>query len=350
MRKRLFFILFILTGFHASAQICPGGSDYSSAVNFQDTWVMTCSNGTSCSGAVELDNRSTCEPTTAVDPCPPQPSGSNASRLGSDLWYKFVAQDTSVVINLIKRVSLMAAIQMFKDTTGCGDLQEMGVAYSSTPSNPVSFTRNNFIIGDTYVFRVFGHSQPVSQRTGVYCFCGSSGVVPSNVLPLNLISFKVQQLSGSGVKIDWQYTDAKYFSHFELERKIDEGSFETIATFKLTNSNASSFSYYDILSNEVVEDVQYRLKMVDINGAYQYSDIKSVFQADQAGYTFLHANQTLLKVSAERSTEIELLNFQGVSIKKIHLSKGLNEVSVSLPKGFYLLRDNSGSIQRFTIY
>ena len=353
MAKKLLFFVFSATFslLHGQTTLCPGGGfDYVDAVAFQGSWVYGCSTGTSCNGGTNFDNRTACEPTAAVDPCPPQPTGSNASRLGSDLWYKFEATDTLMFLQVIKNVSLMASIQLFRDTTGCGDLQELDVAYSANPSGPVNITRTNMVIGDTYVFRVFGHSNPVSQRTGVFCFCGSSGLFPASILPLNLINFDAKLSTASSVNIFWHFEKAEYFSHFELERKSTNGVFEKIATFYANGVSSDQYNYNDILEEPIQDDVQYRLKMVDLNGSFKYSDIKSIFATDLTNYSLVSSSQSLLKITSLNGQNLELLNTQGITVNNISLVKGLNEVQVALPKGFYLLRDAKGGVQRFSVY
>lgn len=347
--KYLLTILTFAFSIFANAQLCPGGgTDYASAVTFDAAWVYGCLTGTSCNGGTNFDNRAACEPDPNVDPCAPQPTGSTASRLGSDLWYRFVAPDTTATINVIKNVSLMAAIQAFSDPGNCAGLVELGVAYSVNPSGPVTLVLNSLIIGDTYVFRVFGHARPASQRTGVFCFCGSSGLFPSTVLPIKVHKFTTELVSQSTVNISWNYSNSYNFSHFELERKLGAGEFTPVAYFKPDNSNEISFNYTDIL-NSTSGDIQYRLKMVDLNGTFEYSDIRSVFRLKSRTYKVLNANQFNLNIFSEKIEPIEILTAEGKKVLSTTLKKGINNLSVSLSKGVYLIKDYSGGMQRMVV-
>ncbi len=325
-----------------------GGTDYSNAVEFDAAWVYGCLTGTSCNGGTHFDNRAPCEPDANVDTCAPQPTGSTAARLGSDVWYRFVAPDTTAFIQVLKNVSLMATIQTFKDSGNCAGLVELDVAYSATPSGPVNVLMNNLIIGDTYVFRVFGHSKPASQRTGIFCFCGSTGLWPSTTLPIDLVSFEADLINDRTVNLKWMSQNAYNFSHFELQQKIDNGEFKTIEYIRPESRDQSEFAYTHIL-NTSSSNIQYRLKMMDENGEFTYSPTRSIFKIDNGVVKIVSASQSLMHIFTKKNTLVTILGTDGKQIQSTQLNKGLNNISVLLSQGVYLLKESGGLTQRLVV-
>jgi hypothetical protein len=170
-----FAILILSTETHS--QLCPGGgTTFSTSVTFLQSWTSGCSGTTSCTGGIVLDNRSTCEPSTVMDPCAPTPSGTIPADNGSDLWFKFYATGTTAAIHVKQSVSFMAAVQAFSGGPTCGALTEIGSIVASGISVGVTLNLSSLTTGNAYYFRVFGSSSNSSQRTGTFCFCGSTGL------------------------------------------------------------------------------------------------------------------------------------------------------------------------------
>jgi hypothetical protein len=109
MLRRVFILTVFLSNYlFSSAQILGGGTLFSNAVVFDQSWLTSCpASGTT------LSNQSGFEPTTAMDPCgAPAPSCASGT-LGSDVWFKFYAQLTTAKIVVNPSASFNCAIQVF---------------------------------------------------------------------------------------------------------------------------------------------------------------------------------------------------------------------------------------------
>lgn len=180
--KTTFTLLFILFYSIKSFAQCYGGTDFASAVEFDAGWISACNTGTSCnSGVTILSNQSSCEPTTAIDACASTPSCGNVSNMGSDLWFKFMASTSTATISVTRNVSFTVGIQAFAAphfnfTPTCSQLTEIGCVADNSPNGNIKLNLTSLTPGDLYFFRVYGVDHSPSQRTGNFCFCGSTGL------------------------------------------------------------------------------------------------------------------------------------------------------------------------------
>lgn len=103
------------------------------------------------------------------------------------------------------------------------------------------------------------------------CSIADQIVVTSATLPVTLTSFRVNAESCQSL-INWEISDAVNFSYFIAERSNDGRIFTGIAEVPYTG--VPTYFYIDKQSGN--GNVFYRLKMVDIDGRYVYSDVVSV--------------------------------------------------------------------------
>ncbi|MBS1669563.1 MAG: hypothetical protein JST58_19490 [Bacteroidetes bacterium] len=336
MKRTALIAIFIFTALISDAQLCPGGgTNFSNAVLFDPTWISSCT-GTSGGGTV-FSNLSSCEPTTAMDPCAPTPSCGSASDMGSDIWFKFYATSSTATISITQNVSLVVGIQAFTGGLTCGTLIQSACSVSNGPSSGTSVILTNLITGGLYYFRVYGDAKQVSQRTGLYSFCGSSGM--SNVvLPVKLLSFAGSFLDGK-VVLDWKTSNQVDFSHFEIERSTDGGNFTTIVSEAAQNSLEleNNYSYQDYQFPHV-NSCFYRLKMVDLDGNFSYSPIVKVNLDATPKFTAWVSRGDGLHVEVDNDTELDIFNSVGMSISKFLAKKGSNLFYRNFTDGVYIIR------------
>ena len=116
----------------------------------------------------------------------------------------------------------------------------------------------------------------VSANGGVnqteFISIGSRGVSP---LPVRLVSFSALQLDGQ-VQLKWQSAEEKNTAYFEVERSADGKNFALVLTKKAQGNSSSLVSYNAIDSNPISGTSYYRLKMVNLDGTFEYSSMVSV--------------------------------------------------------------------------
>jgi hypothetical protein len=96
-------------------------------------------------------------------------------------------------------------------------------------------------------------------------------------LPLQLLTFTGSlKNNNTTTNLNWKTINENNTSHFSIERSIDAQQFSSIGTVTATGNGAAETNY--TFDDQDVADLQsdkvyYRLKMVDNNGTYRYSNI-----------------------------------------------------------------------------
>jgi len=345
--KRLAAILCCIVFLHPSskAQLCPGGGvDFLTAVTFDPAWIYGCNTGTSCNGGVSFDNRGICLPITLLDACAPAPTcgtGTNAS----NVWFRFFAASNTATISCFQNTSLVLGIQAFSGGPLCGALTDIGCAVSGGPSSGVQLNLSGLTPGTLYYFRIFGSASSISQRTGLYCFCGTTGL--SNfILPVGITDLAAKA-TGNTIHISWQTRYETKNSYFEIERGTDGKNFTSIGRVNGSGTSSSKHNYQfkdDNASNGVN---YYRLKQVGTDGKYNYSDAVSVKSDVRQPLQVITDQRTRqLQITITENTDIAIYNMSGQVQQRMHLSPGSHFISTSLSKGVYFLKSGNDAVPK----
>jgi hypothetical protein len=112
------------------------------------------------------------------------------------------------------------------------------------------------------------------------------------ILPVKLISFNAKR-SKEKVHLTWQTATEVNNSGFDIQRKLPNGEWKTIAFMfsKANDGNSNSilsYEYTDIHSTKGV--TQYRLRQVDIDTRSTFSEIRSVHGLEQASRLLVYPN------------------------------------------------------------
>ncbi len=117
-------------------------------------------------------------------------------------------------------------------------------------------------------------------------------------LPVNLVAFNSQKKE-NGVLLQWQTTREVNVSHFEVQRSTDGRTFEPLATVRASggeNQNGANYTFTDhpwisLPPNQPLGNVfYYRLKIVDLDATFAYSDIVSEKPDPAAARAMLYPN------------------------------------------------------------
>jgi ELWxxDGT repeat protein len=169
----------------------------------------------------------------------------------------------------------------------------------------------------------------------------------TNVLPLHLVSFTGSK-ENSANHIEWKTTNEINTDQFVLERSIDGSSFNSIAIVTATGNSMNSYSYNDPVQ---VEKAYYRLKMVDNDGSFTYSNI--ILIASENIQFRVYPNPVRDKVTLQLSSD-ELINskariidMSGKVLQQLILHNRQQIIDVSqLPAGVYFLQLQGGVWQK----
>lgn len=113
---------------------------------------------------------------------------------------------------------------------------------------------------------------------GLVLFTDNSGGVP-----VELVSFNAEIVAGN-VQLNWTTASELNNMGFEVERKSDDEDWRTIGFIdgKGTTTEIQNYSFIDDLFGVTAPKLFYRLKQIDFDGTYEYSEEKEVARAPEA--------------------------------------------------------------------
>ncbi|MDX1954676.1 MAG: T9SS type A sorting domain-containing protein [Chitinophagaceae bacterium] len=176
-------------------------------------------------------------------------------------------------------------------------------------------------------------------------------------LPLELLSFGAI-LRKSTVELNWITLWEKNLSHFEVERSLDGRTFQQAGlVFGVGNSDfKSSYSFKNNISELVAPIIYYRLKLVDQDGSYGYSDIRAIrisSSKNEVMTVMAYPNPVVNEVKITipdswQGTEVkyDLFNANGRVVKSIRSAKASQTEMINmsdLGRGFYVLKASNGT-------
>jgi hypothetical protein len=229
-----------------------------------------------------------------------------------------------------------------------------GLLLFYSTGSPVSDGSHLYYVSDppTYNYTttlVNGYSYPSSGTGGTDI---SYARLMAGPTPVKLSSFNVTTKNNSAL-LSWtvENQDATS-SYFGIERSTNGTDFTEVGKDDATSQSQASYSYSDNATN-ASGTVYYRLKMVDKDGQFAYSDVKSV-QFTNAGFAVtLYPNPvksfTKLNITLDQAQVIKVSvnDALGNLVKQIQINgqKGMNEKTLDLsivPTGSYMIRIQAG--------
>lgn len=183
-------------------------------------------------------------------------------------------------------------------------------------------------------------------------FCNTS--ICSTTLPIELLSFEANCNEGNTL-LTWVTTTEINNDYFVIEKSSDGKNFYEIATRKGAG-NSNTIIKYSITDDDIsASATYYRLKQVDYDGGYSYSNtIINNCNANSFSIYPNPANKTLnIKWDHfQQNTQAIITNALGEIVVKTTLNSPLSAINIeSLAKGFYQieLTDNNQlrSIKKF---
>jgi hypothetical protein len=167
------------------------------------------------------------------------------------------------------------------------------------------------------------------------------------ILPLRLASFTAKKIEADKVRLDWVSDHEINTSHFVIERSEDGVLFEEVGSVAARNSGGYGYSFTNtILSPSPT--YYYRLKMVDLDGKYQFSSIVRI------NNSAMHAKPSVFPVPADKfitilsdqQQEAVIMNITGQPVKKIILTSGSQLVNIAeCNPGVYFIKTGEGVIK-----
>ena len=164
-------------------------------------------------------------------------------------------------------------------------------------------------------------------------------------LPVELLSFTAYPLENNTVQLQWETASERGNDYFMIERSVDGFKFENIDFVQGAGDSFTTLLYECIDKNPNIGFNYYRLKQVDFDGTFTYSDIE-VVKFDNPGITLtIYPNPStefvnVKRSSADESTQIQIFDQAGRLVFEDNwLAKDFHKQLqlAHLPKGVYML-------------
>jgi hypothetical protein len=162
---------------------------------------------------------------------------------------------------------------------------------------------------------------------------GAFAIASNGILPLQLIDFSLDQ-SSNYILLEWITEGEFNFDYFEVQKSMDGYDFESIA--KIQGKGNSESQYYYQFQDRASRNgtIYYRLKMVDVDGSYRFSDIiVGNAKQNEEQITYL-VNNKIIYQGAFQGKSYWLINQFGQSLPVLDTSSNFLDVTY-LPKGLY---------------
>ena len=171
----------------------------------------------------------------------------------------------------------------------------------------------------------------------------SSTYRPVGPLPISILSFTAEKINETAL-LNWEVTAAFDFSHFEVERSTNAINFSPLGIVQGTT--AATYHFTD--TKPVTGYNYYRLKLVDKDGRYKYTPVRSLYFGGRASCISVYPNPvttfTNVSLSAAMQSENLVLNLISSNGQVVfHQKIGANTTAVvnlnmsALPAGTYFL-------------
>jgi hypothetical protein len=178
---------------------------------------------------------------------------------------------------------------------GSGDFSEIGHSPAATPGTGNSYTYTGFswtapaapTVDDLNItFYAVGNAANFNGSTsGDYIYKATYAGI---TLPVILAGFSAAAVGDRQVLLQWQTTSESNSAYFAVERSYDGSSFTELGRQPAQgrSSTPTQYRFTDGSPLQFNKAIQYRLKMVDKDGRFEYSPIKTVL---------MDGNQVVLK-------------------------------------------------------
>lgn len=170
------------------------------------------------------------------------------------------------------------------------------------------------------------YSSPVQMRVDI-------------ILPLQWLSFTAEDCSGN-ICLQWQTENEQNTSHFEIERSISENVFDKIGIqYSNNNQGKHTYKYTDFTPANGLN--YYRIKQVDTDGKYTYSNTISIRTNTNNILTITPnpANNFIILNGISNAKSVSIYNMEGKLMSHWNHINGQRQLNISnLRQGIYIIK------------
>jgi hypothetical protein len=208
--------------------------------------------------------------------------------------------------------------------------------------------------------RVGGHSngsQGAADRMYSFWFKSFTYQVPvQSTLPVKLSAFNARK-NDTKVALDWTTSMEKNVSHFTIQRSLNGSDYSDIGMIFTSGDSETqrNYQFSDDIRNISKTVIYYRLKMVDLDGKFEYSPVRviRIGAQNESPSVLAYPNPVTdnLRITLPASWQnekvtIDLVNTNGQLVKRISNNRAGQTETLDvrdLTVGLYMVRVSNGS-------
>jgi hypothetical protein len=235
----------------------------------------------------------------------------------------------------------------------------------TTISNPASeanlianYSFDQYVNNATYFDNSSSHNHMTISASTITTTSEQTGCTPAAPLPVELTYFKGQSIS-NGNLLTWQTATEKNNEGFHIERRANGSDWTTIG-FIHGNGSTNEVSNYEFVDNGNLRgfenllglNLYYRLKQIDYDGNFEYSNIIQLATRNSQPVTArISPNPATdhFTIETNEPMSIQIINAQGQIIKEYNVENGQQINIKDLPSGIYyvsMLSNGSRTVQK----
>ncbi len=197
-------------------------------------------------------------------------------------------------------------------TTG----QSLGQGKWATANGSLSITTNPFTTAGS--FKVVFKSTSLSGVTLCSAVSSTGTVnVSTTTLPLSLLQFKGKKQT-NGILLEWVTANESNVHYFGIERSANGSVFVQLNSVAATGNSSTNKSYSFIDTDPLANTNYYRLRMVDNDGKYSYSNVVVITGTKIEKIIINKINPNPFKT--EINIDISLLQHQTLTVQLVDLA------------------------------
>lgn len=258
--------------------------------------------------------------------------------------------DLTSVGNLILRIQGSGSLIFSGSGAGRDEL-----LMSETSIIVIEDTNNNQAITSGNNGNVFIEIGTREYKGGEFAdIIATGGANSTGPLPIDLKSFSASK-SGKQIALDWVTAKEENFSHFEIERSIEQNNWNQIGLVQGMGESMSDVNYDFTDRNAPFGMIYYRLKAVDIDATFEYFQVIKIengFEGKLAVSPNPVKDAASLKIQVpsefrEDLAYVGLFDLSGVMVQEFRNfnTDGSLQINQKLKSGMYILKVNHNGLQ-----
>lgn len=168
---------------------------------------------------------------------------------------------------------------------------------------------------------------------------GNLGIISaSRALSVRLTRFTGNVISNGNIKLDWNTASESNTLQYEIEKSKNGKDFTKLMTIQAENiSTGHDYSYLD--TKPFINDSYYRLKIIDIDQVFEYSDVVKItnVKANTLYYDHINKNVHLNVDVSSPVNEIKFFSIDGKMVKRLKPNENVIPIA-DLSSGIYIMQ------------